>query len=643
MLRGKNESKKSSIVMEKLRNWDFQTKEEAPDGTLFRDIYDDYKKYFTVFKSEFEDVKTVSGQLEGVVEDIVEASNNVRVSAEYIAEGAQSQANDVGRSIEAAEMLAIKINEMDNKSKELIENATEMGKENLKGREAIKNLEIHQEKNHQVIEAITNEVHVLFEKINSINDVTKVLYQIASQTNLLALNASIEAARAGEAGKGFAVVAEQVRKLSEESRVASERINKSLGEVTGELDSLKTVMDTSGTIFNDQKEAVVKVIESVELVSTSVDSFIEMQKQFNQNVVDLSGQKEILIEAVDNIAAVVQESSATTQEVASLTISQNSIADILIKMARDLCNKVNTIDKNSKKIKTEMVNRKKKKIDMIWDLEDPFWEPATKVANKTAKSLGFDVTVFAPKTRGNKGTQEMVDHLDYVLANGYDGIAISPIMDPNITDRLKKAANQGIKIIFIQSPVEGIPYESVVGTNTLECGANAGKVAKQILGNTGEVIVGMWTDNKMATIEERAEGFIKEVQKSSSIKINKVGVVGEPSKEDSEKIIAKMLKDYPNTKMVYATNVGWGLAYARYMEKFHPAIKVVMIDFTKDVAVQMKKGNVSAAIAQRPFAWGSVPLELFADVFEGKQVKKYMDTGTYEVNANNMQIFESRF
>ena len=643
MLRGKNESKKSSIVMEKLRNWDFQTKEEAPDGTLFRDIYDDYKKYFTVFKSEFEDVKTVSGQLEGVVEDIVEASNNVRVSAEYIAEGAQSQANDVGRSIEAAEMLAIKINEMDNKSKELIENATEMGKENLKGREAIKNLEIHQEKNHQVIEAITNEVHVLFEKINSINDVTKVLYQIASQTNLLALNASIEAARAGEAGKGFAVVAEQVRKLSEESRVASERINKSLGEVTGELDSLKTVMDTSGTIFNDQKEAVVKVIESVELVSTSVDSFIEMQKQFNQNVVDLSGQKEILIEAVDNIAAVVQESSATTQEVASLTISQNSIADILIKMARDLCNKVNTIDKNSKKIKIEIVNRKKKKIDMIWDLEDPFWEPATKVANKTAKSLGFDVTVFAPKTRGNKGTQEMVDHLDYVLANGYDGIAISPIMDPNITDRLKKAANQGIKIIFIQSPVEGIPYESVVGTNTLECGANAGKVAKQILGNTGEVIVGMWTDNKMATIEERAEGFIKEVQKSSSIKINKVGVVGEPSKEDSEKIIAKMLKDYPNTKMVYATNVGWGLAYARYMEKFHPAIKVVMIDFTKDVAVQMKKGNVSAAIAQRPFAWGSVPLELFADVFEGKQVKKYMDTGTYEVNANNMQIFESRF
>ncbi len=55
-----------------------------------------------------------------------------------------------------------------------------------------------------------------------LGDIVAAINEIAGQTNLLALNATIEAARAGDAGRGFAVVASEVKKLSGDTRSATQ-------------------------------------------------------------------------------------------------------------------------------------------------------------------------------------------------------------------------------------------------------------------------------------------------------------------------------------------------------------------------------------------------------------------------------------
>lgn len=134
------------------------------------------------------------------------------------------------------------------------------------------------------IKAIENEMKLVKDKTHAINEVITIVEAIANQTNLLALNAAIEAARAGEQGKGFSVVASEVRKLSENTKMAVVEIQKNIMELQNNIESSVAKISTTSLQLDNGIRLVDAALEAINKTDSSIQAVNEAITQVTANV-----------------------------------------------------------------------------------------------------------------------------------------------------------------------------------------------------------------------------------------------------------------------------------------------------------------------------------------------------------------------
>ncbi|MDO0823133.1 methyl-accepting chemotaxis protein [Desulfosporosinus nitroreducens] len=304
-------------------------------------------KYFNLFVEEMQglvksvgnstgQVSAFSEQMAANAEETSKAAEEIAITISSLAEGANTQALSVKQGTDMIEAINKAITAIKNSTGHLAKVSGETHKTMETGFRAIATQFDAMEKNKKASTGVVNKINALANKSDEIGQIVNVINDIASRTNLLALNAAIEAARAGEQGKGFSVVAEEVRKLAEKSTVATREIAGLIQEILkGIFETEEEVMLASQAV-SAQESAVNETQDSLRDIQGAVEKVMTETGSISFAALGLGREVKNMVETMNSIAEVAEESAASTQEASAATEEQTSSMEEMAVNARQM-------------------------------------------------------------------------------------------------------------------------------------------------------------------------------------------------------------------------------------------------------------------------------------------------------------------
>jgi methyl-accepting chemotaxis protein len=274
-------------------------------------------------------VQRMIENLNSLATQVQQSGIQVTSSATEIAATARQQEATVAEQAASTQEIMATVTQISATSKELVKTMDEVAQvaENTAssagdGQAALTRMEATMRQMREATDSITNKLAVLSDKAGNINNVVVTINKVADQTNLLSLNAAIEAEKAGEYGRGFAVVATEIRRLADQTAVATWDIEQMVKEMQSAV--------SSGVMGMDKfSEEVSRGVEEVRQVGAQLARIIDQVQTLTPRFESVNEGMQSQAQAAEQISDSMIQLNETAQQTAeSLRQSNTSIQQL---------------------------------------------------------------------------------------------------------------------------------------------------------------------------------------------------------------------------------------------------------------------------------------------------------------------------
>ncbi|MDZ8090970.1 MAG: methyl-accepting chemotaxis protein [Nostoc sp. DedQUE05] len=273
--------------------------------------------------------KPLTGKIAQIVQTMAASTNEIAATVEQQERTATRQASSVNQTTITIDELGASSQQ----SAEQAESAVAGARQALilagNGADAVKRTLKGMETLQQKVAAIADHIARLNEQTKQIGSISGLVGELASQTNMLALNAAVEAVRAGEHGKGFAVVAAEIRKLADQSKKSTEKINTLVGDIQSAINITVIVTHEGTKTVEEGTRIAQETSESFAGVEGAVNNIVINSQQISLNINQQAIAIQQIVSAMNDLNIAARETASGISQIRSGTQQINESAQAL--------------------------------------------------------------------------------------------------------------------------------------------------------------------------------------------------------------------------------------------------------------------------------------------------------------------------